>query len=315
MGVDVFNQTGRIFNHLRHSLDLGGHFMYKMKESEDRLNQHAVMLFGKDISFRVYYWGINSCHYDNPLHKHSFFEICYVMDGLGVYAEKDAEYALRKGTFFCSRPGVVHQIRSKTGLKMLHVAFEVIENQTTFEETQRFQLLSKGSEVCIQSGKTAAAALLWKTLLIPESQKWALRNDHLSLIAHTLISSLPDLFLKHRHQEKQTGHRTNVLLQQAKLYIRDNLDQPLSLETVSAYLHVSQRHLSRLFTEGIHESFNRFVRQERINKAVYILGTTDLSIKEIAIKTGFSSVHSFTRTFTSEQQIPPGKYRQMITRK
>jgi AraC-like DNA-binding protein/mannose-6-phosphate isomerase-like protein (cupin superfamily) len=290
----------------------GGCVMYKMKESEDRLNHHATMLFGKDISFRVYYWGINPCHYDNPVHKHSFFEICYVMDGLGVYAENDTDYALNKGTFFCSRPGVTHQIRSKTGLKLLFTAFEVIENETTLEAIQRFQMLSKESKVCIHPGKTVAAALLWKTLLIPKNQEWALRTDQLSPLAHTLILSLTDLFIKHHHHEKQTGYRTNVLLQQAKLYIRDNLEQPLTLEAVSTYLHVSQRHLSRLFTEGIHESFNRFVRQERIHKAVYLLKKTDLSIKEIAKTTGFSSVHSFTRTFTSEIRIPPGKYRQMM---
>lgn len=270
------------------------------------------MLVGEKISFRVYYWGINPCHYDNPVHKHSFFEVCYVLDGQGVYVENDIDYILEDGTFFCSRPGVTHQIKSETGLNLLYVAFEVIENQTTLEEAKRFQMLSTDAEVCIHSGKTSPTALLWRTLLIPEQPERSLQTDQLPLLAHCLVSSFADLFINHQHYKLPAMRRSNALLQQAKLYIRDNLDQPLTLETLSAYMHVSQRHLTRLFTEGIHESFSRFVRQERIDKAVYLLKTTDLSIKEIAKKIGFSSVHSFTRTFTAEKEIPPGKYRQMI---
>lgn len=103
--------------------------------------------------------------------------------GLGIYVENDIEYVLRKGTFFCSRPGFSHQIKSNTGIELLFVAFEVIENQSTHEEAQRFQALSKEAEVCIHFGLIAPTMLLWKTLLIPENQEWALRPEQLPLLA------------------------------------------------------------------------------------------------------------------------------------
>lgn len=286
--------------------------MYRAKESEERLNRHAMTLYGDDLSFRVYYWGWNTCHYDNPVHKHSFWEICYVVDGEGSYAENGHEYPLSQGTFFCSKPGNVHQIRSQSGLNLLYVAFEIMENHSALKSVQHYQQLLQEGAVCLSPGNQAAAASLWTSLLIPESPEWALHVGKVTLLAHTLISAFPELFAKPSPQEKKPAARSNILLQQAKLYIRDNLDRPLSLESVSHYLHVSRRHLTRLFAEGIHESFSSFVRQERIQKASHLLKTTELSIKEIAQMTGFGSVHSFTRAFTSERSLSPGKYRRSI---
>jgi AraC family L-rhamnose operon transcriptional activator RhaR len=96
------------------------------------------------------------------------------------------------------------------------------------------------------------------------------------------------------------------------MFIRDNLDQPLSLGMVAAYLNVSRRHLSRLFSEGIHESFTGFIRKERVRQAAHLLGSTDLSIKEIAERTGFGSVHYFSRIFAREQKQTPGRYRREL---
>ncbi|MNR24953.1 Multiple antibiotic resistance protein MarA [compost metagenome] len=99
-------------------------------------------------------------------------------------------------------------------------------------------------------------------------------------------------------------------MKRAKLYIRDNLAQALQLKDVANYLNVSERHLSRLFSEGIHESFTNYIRGERIRQAAHLLLSSDLPIKEIAEMTGFSSVHYFTRTFLLEKKIPPGRFRQ-----
>src|SRR5690606_6535815 len=102
---------------------------------------------------------------------------------------------------------------------------------------------------------------------------------------------------------------THPLLQQAKLYIRDNLSQSLSLRHVANYLNVSERHLSRLFAEGIHESFTDFIRSERIRQAAHLLQTTERAIKDIAEATGFSTVHYFSRVFAEVMKLPPGEFR------
>ncbi|MDQ0926681.1 ABC-type multidrug transport system permease subunit [Bacillus atrophaeus] len=34
-------------------------------------------------------------HYDTLLHKHSFYEVCYVLDGIGHYIENECTYLLK----------------------------------------------------------------------------------------------------------------------------------------------------------------------------------------------------------------------------
>lgn len=282
--------------------------MWNMKESEERLNRTALTLTGEDVTFRVHFWGIAMHHYDNPVHKHSFFEACYVWGGEGEYEESGTVYALREGTLFLSRPGVTHQIRSATGLSLLYVAFELDESNSTDTEKDRYRRLAEHAEVCVRDAADSPTVHLWRSLL--DKEHWRLSDGAVTAAAHALLRSFADVFSPQRLAVSPRRSRpADMLLLRAKLFIRDNLERPITLASVADYLHVSERHISRIFAEGIHESFNGYVRSTRIQHAKYLLKTTDLAIKDIAVKTGFATVHSFTRAFVREAGLPPARYR------
>ncbi|NOV01230.1 AraC family transcriptional regulator [Paenibacillus planticolens] len=282
--------------------------MYLCKETNAMLNEIATVIHGPDACFKIQYWGVNPCMFDNQPHKHSFFEVCYVLGGEGEYTEQGRHYSLRAGTHFCSRPGITHQIRTQKGLFIMYVAFELDESQSGETMRNAFHELSEHAEVYKDDGDQYPTAHLWKSLLIQERQG-SVPAAAVPSLAYTLLVSFLNLFGK--ETDKPFVHRknTNMLLQRAKLYIRDNLSQPLHLGDVAGNLNVSERHLSRLFSEGIHETYTDFIRSERIRQAAHLLLTSELSIKEIAEVTGFSSVHYFTHTFTQEKKLPPGKFR------
>ncbi len=287
--------------------------MERMRESEDTLNRTSLTLPGADVSFRVHFWGNNPTHYDNPVHKHSFFEICYVWDGSGEYAEFGAderEYPLRRGALFCSRPGVAHQIRSAVGLSLSFVAFELDETRSSAEQVDRYRRLAADAEVCLYDAEGAPTVALWRALQLPDDPQLRLSAPSTSAVAHALLRSFADVFAPRRPTNAARRLRSSdSLIRRAKLFIRDNLDAPLTLARVAEYLSVSERHVSRIFSEGIHESFNGYVREERIRQAAYLLTRTDVAIKEIAERTGFGNVHSFTRAFARATGLPPGRYR------
>ncbi|WP_308162241.1 helix-turn-helix transcriptional regulator [Bacillus sp. ISL-18] len=74
-------------------------------------------------------------------------------------------------------------------------------------------------------------------------------------------------------------------------------------------MHISGRHLSRIFMSELGVSYSNYILDERIKKAVTLLKKSDLSLKEIAEETGFVSVQYFTRVFTTMMQISPGRFR------
>lgn len=282
--------------------------MYLCKETQSILNEQALLLGGAGAAFNIHYWGINPQLFDNPVHGHSFFEVCYVMNGEGEYTDNGIVYPLREGTHFCSKPGVTHQIRTKEGLFLLYVAFELDETRSQDHVIESFRSLAEQGSVCIPAGGEIPTALLWKTLLLQENQKENLPAQAVLSVAHALLFSFLTLFGNH---EPLASSRKDsaVILRQAKLFIRDNLTQPLNLRDIANYMNVSERHLSRLFSAGINENFTNYIREERIRKAAGLLVSSELSIKEIAEVTGFSSVHYFTRVFMKEKELPPGQFR------
>ena len=284
---------------------------YLTKESAARLNGHAMLPGSGDLCFRVHYWGFEPRLSYNPVHRHSFFEVCHVLDGEGTYMEEGERYPLRPGTFICSRPGATHQLLSDGGLRLLYVAYEVDEGRSSRHEAERYGAMALHARAIVPDGDASCAVALWKSLLIPEKTCWAAGPGLLPGLAHALLVSFHGLFMDGTAPIGSEPPRASVTLQRAKAYIRDNLDKELSLKQIARYLNVSERHLSRLFTSNIKESFVQYVRRERVRQAAYLLRTTDLPIKEIAGLTGFSSVHYMTRVFTAEMQVSPGRFRSL----
>lgn len=271
------------------------------------LNEQALLLDGEGAGFTIHYWGVIPQLFDNPVHKHSFFEVCYVMNGEGEYTDNGTTYPLREGTHFCSKPGVTHQIRTKEGLFLVYVAFELDETRSQDRYVDAFRAIAEQGTACIPDGNETPTAHLWKALLLTE--KGNLPPPAVASVARALLLSFLSLFGNREPSASSRGDSA-VIVRQAKLYIRDNLSRPLNLRDIARYLNVSERHLSRLFSAGIYENFTNYIRDERIRKAAGLLKASELSIKEIAEATGFSSVHYFTRIFTRIKHFSPGRYRQ-----
>ncbi|USK32455.1 AraC family transcriptional regulator [Bacillus sp. F19] len=281
------------------------------KLSEGVLNQFAMEPSSEEISFKVHYWGITPAHFDNPLHRHSFFEVCYVLSGEGLYKDMDAQFPLNKGNVFLSRPNIQHQILSEAGLFLVYVAFEISHEKSKHDAVIMFNRLERTNNICAVAADDSPTALLWRALISHTSTGAANDFNFIGNMAHTLILSFNSMFSEdtQRSQEKMFSNSSSILLYQAKLFIRDNLSEPFKLEHVANYLHISGRHLSRLFSDELGECFSNYIRNERVMKAASLLETTSIPIKEIADVTGFGSVYYFTRVFTTMMNISPAKYR------
>ncbi len=280
------------------------------------LNQYVHRLVQNGASFHVHYWGVIPKHYDNLPHKHSFFEVCFVIDGEGEYIDNDFTYSLQKNTMFCSRPDVLHQIKSENGLFLLYVAFELIESESSEEWIDIMQEARQRSKVVIDVKEDTTAAQIWRFLLTQAAKpEQAFCEKILTNLAYSLILSLLQIFIpySHNNQHEVSPEQPSLLLSQAKLYIQDNLSQPLKLTDAASHLHISGRHLSRVFVSELGVSYSEFVQNERIQRAVTLLKTTGLSIKDIAEETGFKTVHYFTRVFTSAVGSSPGRFRSLYT--
>ncbi|MBT9286991.1 MULTISPECIES: AraC family transcriptional regulator [Bacillus] len=277
------------------------------------LNQYVHHAKENGAHFHIHYWGAMPKHYNTLVHKHSFFEFCFVLSGEGRYLEEGRTYPLMENTMFVSRPGVLHQIKSDTGLTLLYVAFELLGPASSPEWNSLMKEVERSADVIIQVKEHEPAALLWKTLMVQAAgpgqvfMKEILTHMASSLILALLQTAAPlSQFLPHQ----EVGRPSPALLTQVKLHIKDNLSQPLQLADVSRHFHISGRHLSRLFVSETGVSYSEFVRNERVRQSASLLKSTELSIKQIAEEVGLT-IHYFTRVFKSQMGSSPGEFRSL----
>jgi AraC family transcriptional regulator len=95
------------------------------------------------------------------------------------------------------------------------------------------------------------------------------------------------------------------------LFIDQNLDQELTLETIAKIGNYSPFHLHRIFKAITNETVNEYITRKRIEKAASILlHKREITISELSLQYGFNSNSSFTRTFKKFYGISPKEFRQ-----
>lgn len=95
------------------------------------------------------------------------------------------------------------------------------------------------------------------------------------------------------------------------LFIDQNLDQELNLETIAKIGNYSPFHLHRIFKAITNETINEYITRKRIEKAASILlRKREITISELSLQYGFNSNSSFTRTFKKFYGISPKEFRQ-----
>lgn len=95
-------------------------------------------------------------------------------------------------------------------------------------------------------------------------------------------------------------------------YINQHLSEDLSLETVAEVAGFSKYHFSRLFKVYSGYNFYDYVSMQRIRSAESLLLKPDISITEVALLSGFSSLTTFNRTFKKIKDCTPSEYRKLF---
>lgn len=101
----------------------------------------------------------------------------------------------------------------------------------------------------------------------------------------------------------------NNLAEQVLRFLSDRYQEPKSMESLSLELNYSPQYLTRKFKEQTGFSPIEYVIKLRIEKAQFLLLTTDATLQEIALNVGYSDLFYFNRIFKKYAGIAPGKFR------
>jgi len=98
-------------------------------------------------------------------------------------------------------------------------------------------------------------------------------------------------------------------LRRAKDLVDRRYAEPLDLEALAGAAHVSKYHFARSFAETYGETPIRYLTRRRIERAQDLLRSANLTVTEICMIVGFSSLGSFSSRFRELVGETPSQYR------
>ena len=283
----------------------------------DRL--HLTVRLG---SYRadMMYWGVlGERWWRNYQHAHSFYEICYAYSGHGTFRMLGQEYPVKAGDVFVAKPEETHEIvsaRSKP-LGIYFWAFTLVR-QTDHQASDIDRSVDLLLDALASSTRHVASGsdlMLERTLV--------LLNDEISrrLPGYTQsIRGLTTKLLLDSARAVTEGVQAEIVdapvrstaravVNTAIRYLRDNLSRPLEVRDVAAQVHLSERHVSRLFHRETGQSILEYLTNLRIEMASQLLMDPALSIKQVARAVGYPDPHYFTTLFGRRAGMTPALFR------
>jgi AraC-like DNA-binding protein len=91
--------------------------------------------------------------------------------------------------------------------------------------------------------------------------------------------------------------------------MEDRLGDPPTLDEMAGEIGVSRRHFFRAFKQSTGKTPHAFIAERRLERAVDLVRTTELSATEIALDCGFASSSHFTYAFKRNYGSGPLEYR------
>jgi transcriptional regulator GlxA family with amidase domain len=95
--------------------------------------------------------------------------------------------------------------------------------------------------------------------------------------------------------------------------LQERVADPPGVEELAALCHLSSAKFSRLVQRVFGLTPRQLALKVRLDEALHLLATTDASLADIALRTGFCDQSAFTRHFRRLAGLPPGIFRTQAT--
>lgn len=260
-----------------------------MKFEMDTDNKYGVSFFKQEISAgRIY-----------PIHWHDFIELEIILSGCAKHIYNDHEYVLSKGNAYMMCYYDFHELTALTDVVLYSIHFnksilhpEIVQFldynkfHCHFDESETNRIIQRTNELVEECNSQS----LFQTVVI---------KNIINELVVAMIRACPQ-------KEIQPAP---LPIQQAVAFLNDHFLEKITLGALAKQLSFSTNYLGMLFKKQMGCTFNEYVNTLRLKYACSLLRSSDISIKEVADASGYSSIEYFMYAFKKKMLMTPGEYR------
>ena len=111
-----------------------------------------------------------------------------------------------------------------------------------------------------------------------------------------------------RFKSGLTKRRLNLALD----YIQAHLDSGILLEDLAGAVGLSPFHFAKLFKLSTGSTPHQYVLQRRLERAMELLRSSEATLSEIALESGFADQSHFANVFRRFMGVTPSRYRAQL---
>ncbi len=291
--------------------------LYRKYFTEEQLHAFGVMQlnWGVNVLTIGHYVHASSTPYPDSKHPQSYifswnsgrvlseYQILYIAKGKGVLEIRDsAPIIIEEGTIFLLFPGVWHRYKPlfDTGWEEFWVGF----NGSYVDYLMQQDCFNPQNPI-IKVGFNSEILNIFLRLIAVSKQE----NLVFSQMASCFVIQLLGLVNASALMIDANKSRQEQIIQAIQYKLIENWDKDLNFELIATENNISYDWFRKAFKNVVGVSPGQYVLNIKIQKAAQMLQETNLTISEIATKTGFENEFYFSRIFKSKMNTTAGSYR------
>ncbi|SDK23476.1 AraC-type DNA-binding protein [Catalinimonas alkaloidigena] len=253
-------------------------------------------------------------------HKHSFFELVYILSGTGRQCINQHQFDYQPGHLFLLTPQDCHAFEIETPTTFFFLRFNDIYLKSGAFQADQIERL----EFILQNASHQPGCILRhrsdKSLVQPmveaiyrESIQRDLYNQELEQqLINTLIVVVARNIAKYLPEtvDDASDEKILAILQ----YIQQHIYAPdqLRAKVISERFGLSETYLGRYFKKHTQETLQQYIAHYRTRMIEHRLRHSDLRIHEIALDFGFTDESHLNKFFKKQKGHSPVAYRKQL---
>ncbi len=229
--------------------------------------------------------------------KTTMFEIELPMEDGGISYIDDTSHPISDSVVICAKPGQLRHTRLPFRCYYIHLIVnegQLCELLSSLPNYVEFDEAHEVRELFLSLCKYYHTGLPEDNLMLQ------------SLILHLVY--LLSQRTAHDRMLPNPKHNNRVVIEQTLSYINKNLSEELTLEKISEQANFSPIYFHKLFKASTGKNLHEYVEEQRLQKAIELLISTEMTLTQIAYECGFSSQSYFSYAFKKKMKLTPREY-------
>jgi AraC-like DNA-binding protein len=223
-------------------------------------------------------------------------EIIHICEGNGTILLSEQSYPFKPNDVFCFDGSLIHYIHP--------------ENEQNYK---RNKLIFSKSMLSLLTNDAFNQAISFhaneELASMIDQSFFAISNATEEKKTFLCLSQIFQLLHVCQGKNSNLAPSENAFLKQIMNFINQNLQLPLSTDTIAQSIHMSKYYMCRRFKEETGITIGSYIKMQRVYLAKKKLEETDEPISSIALDCGFGDIAHFSKLFKTVVKQTPSAYR------